>query len=199
MYAIRSYYVDLLVKNNINVNVKDEIFGDAPVISAMLALNSESTVDNKKQCLETIKFLQSKGAVIQFYRNNGAPNESFHRVCEARYLPLIEFLVNNGAGLVINEYCLGVPAYFAYPREDNNYEPIKYLIDNGADICVKRFVITSYSIHYTKLYESSEEAQLPGAVAVVCSDIPENPTEGVTYFVTKNGNETYAQARNNFV
>jgi len=131
--------MDLLVKNNINVNVKDEIFGDAPVISAMLALNSESTVDNKKQCLETIKFLQSKGAVIQFYRNNGAPNESFHRVCEARYLPLIEFLVNNGAGLVINEYCLGVPAYFAYPREDNNYEPIKYLIDNGADICVKRF------------------------------------------------------------
>lgn len=42
------------------------------------------------------------------------------------------------------------------------------------------------------------EAVNSGAVAVVCSDIPENPAEGVTYFVTKNGNETYAQAAANW-
>lgn len=37
-----------------------------------------------------------------------------------------------------------------------------------------------------------------GATAVVCSELPEEPAEGVTYAVTKNGNETYAQAAANW-
>ncbi|NLL28612.1 MAG: UDP-N-acetylmuramoyl-L-alanyl-D-glutamate--2,6-diaminopimelate ligase [Bacteroidales bacterium] len=43
-----------------------------------------------------------------------------------------------------------------------------------------------------------DDAIKAGATAIICSKIPENKIENITYYVTKNGNETWAQSAANY-